>query len=125
MEPEPEIRRLLDVMPASGRMSTKLASKTDQAVVIQSQVPFLRSQASTITINFGLLSQLTQPQRDLLILSTVAHISASNWLKLDWYQGAVGLGLLGTLVELVQGDALVGVHSCSGVECDRNHPDLA
>ena len=114
MNPESEIRRLLDVMPASGRMSTKISAKADQATVIQTQVSFLRLQASIITINFGLWSQLTQPQRDMLILSTVAHLRASNWLKLGWYQGATGLGVLATMIEAGQGDA-VGVVVAAGL----------
>lgn len=34
MEPTPEIRRLFDIMPASGRIMTKILSKPQQAKVI-------------------------------------------------------------------------------------------
>ena len=39
MEPNIEIRRLLDVMPASGRMMTKIVSKPEQKQVIDAAFP--------------------------------------------------------------------------------------
>lgn len=39
MEPTAEIRRLLDVMPASARMLTKIVSKPQQAKVIDASFP--------------------------------------------------------------------------------------
>ncbi len=41
MEPNVEIRRLLDVMPASGRMTTKIVSKPEQAKVIDASFQHL------------------------------------------------------------------------------------
>ncbi|MGB5962283.1 MAG: DUF3318 domain-containing protein, partial [Coleofasciculaceae cyanobacterium] len=52
MNPDPEIRRLIELMPASGRMLTKIVSKPQQNTVIESQLPLPWSQARPICINF-------------------------------------------------------------------------
>jgi len=44
MNPEPEIRRLLDIMPASGRMMSKIINKPPQSTVIDCQFPNLARQ---------------------------------------------------------------------------------
>ena len=114
MNPEPEIRRLLDVMPASGRMLTKIVSKPQQSQVIDSPFPLPWSQERPIFINFDLWRRLSKQQRDLLILSTVSWLTNIKWFKPDVYQGVVVAGLLGGIVELVQGDA-VGVVVAGGL----------
>ena len=106
MNPEPEIRRLLDVMPASGRMVAKLVSKPQQPRAIATQFPMPWHQDRPIYINFDLWGQLSKPQRDLLLLRTVSWLTGVRWFKPDLYQGLVVAGVLGTLVELFQGDAV-------------------
>ncbi len=106
MTPEPEIRRLLDVMPASGRMLTKIVSKPEQPQVINSPFPLPWSQARPIFINFDLWRRLSKPQRDMLILSTVNWLTSIKWFKPDWYQAIVIAGLVGGISELVQTDVL-------------------
>lgn len=108
MEPTAEIRRLLDVMPASGRMTTKIVSKPEQPQVIDCSLPLPWNQERPIFINFDLWRRLSKPQRDLILLRTVSWLTGVKWFKPDIYQGVVVAGLLGALVELVQGDA-VGV----------------
>jgi len=114
MNPEPEIRRLLDIMPASGRMLTKIVSKPQQTTVIESPFPLPWSQERPIFINFDLWRRLPKPQRDLLLLRTVSWLIGIKWFKPDLYQGVVLAGLLGGIVELVQGDA-VGVVVATGL----------
>jgi len=114
MNPEPEIRRLIDIMPASGRMLTKIVSKPQQTTVIESPFPLPWSQERPIFINFDLWRRLPKPQRDLLLLRTVSWLIGIKWFKPDLYQGVVLAGLLGGIVELVQGDA-VGVVVATGL----------
>jgi hypothetical protein len=106
MNPDPEIRRLLDVMPASGRMMTKIISKPNQQNVIEYRSPLPWTREWLISINFDLWKRLPKPKRDLLILRAVGWLSASNWLKPDIYQGVTIAGLLAAIIELVQADAI-------------------
>lgn len=112
--PNPEIRRLLDVMPASGRMNSKIIHAPLQGRVIDCGGSIWRLEQRPITINFDLWRQLPQPQRDLLLLRTVGWLKSSSWLKPELYQAGAIAGLLGTLVELAQGDA-VGVTVAAGL----------
>jgi hypothetical protein len=114
MNPEPEIRRLIELMPASGRMLTKIVSKPQQHTVIESPFPLPWSQERPIYINFDLWRRLPKPQRDLLLLRTVTWLVSVKWFKPDLYQGVVLAGLLGGIVELAQGDA-VGVVVATGL----------
>lgn len=114
MNPEPEIRRLLDIMPASGRMMTKILSQPQQSVVIECVFPLPWNQQRPIYINFDLWRLLPKPQRDLLLLRTVSWLCNVKWFKPDIYQGAVVAGLIGSVVEFVQGDA-VGVAVAGGL----------
>lgn len=114
MEPTTEIRRLLDLMPASGRMITKIVSKPQQSKVIDSPFPLPWNQERPVSINFDLWRRLSQPQRDLLLLWMVSWLTGVKWFKSDIYQGVVLAGLLGSVVELVQGDA-VGVVVAGGL----------
>ena len=106
MEPTTEIRRLLDLMPASGRMLTKIVSKREQTKVIDYAFPLPWQQERRISINFDLWRRLSQPQRDLLLLRTVSWLTAVKWFKADIYQGVVLAGIVGTVVEIVQGDVV-------------------
>jgi Protein of unknown function (DUF3318) len=114
MNPDPEIRRLIELMPASGRMLTKIISKPQQNVVIESQLPLPWSQARPICINFDLWRRLPRQQRDLLLLRTVSWLVAIKWFKPDLYQGVVLAGFLGSIIQLAQGDA-VGVVVATGL----------
>lgn len=114
MEPTSEIRRLLDVMPASGRMTTKIVSKPEQAKVIDASFPLPWNQERPIYINFDLWRRLAKPQRDLLLLRTVSWLTGIKWFKPNIYQGVVLAGLLGGLVESTQADA-VGVVIAGGL----------
>jgi Protein of unknown function (DUF3318) len=113
INPEPEIRRLLDVMPASGRMAAKIVSKPQQTQVISYHAP-LPWGGQPISINFDLWSQLSRPKRDLLVLRAVGWFKVSSWFKLDVYQGLVAASLLGAGVEFVQLDT-VGVAVSGGL----------
>lgn len=114
MNPEPEIRRLRDLMPASGRMLTTIISKPQQTAVIDTPFPMPWSRDRPIYINFDLWRRLSRVQRDMLLLSTVSWLLNIRWFKPDLYQGVVIAGLLGGMVELVQGDA-VGVVVATGL----------
>ena len=114
MNPEPEIRRLIELMPASGRMLTKIVSKPQQITVIESPLPQPWSQERPIYINFDLWRRLPKPQRDLLLLRTVCWLINIKWFKPDLYQGVAAAGLLGGIIELAQGDA-VGIVVATGL----------
>ncbi|MEH2242562.1 DUF3318 domain-containing protein [Nostoc sp.] len=114
MEPNVEIRRLLDMMPASGRMTTKIVSKPEQAKVIDASFPQPWNQARPIYINFDLWRRLTKPQRDLQLLQMVSWLTGVKWFKPDIYQGVVLAGLLGGLLEAAQSD-VVGVAVAGGL----------
>lgn len=106
MEPTTEIRRLQELMPASGRMMTKIVSKREQTQVIDTSFPLPWQQERRISINFDLWRRLPQPQRDLLLLRTVSWLTAVKWFKPDIYQGVVLAGIIGATVEILQGDAV-------------------
>lgn len=98
-----EISRLLDLMPASGRMYCKIVP-TDQPTVIAAKLPRPGQESRPIWINFDLWQQLPQPQRDLLLLHTVSWLLLIRWVKPDLYQGLIVAGSVGTLVEFFQGN---------------------
>lgn len=114
MNPEPEIRRLLDIMPASGRMMAKIISKPQQATVIDSPFPLPWKPERLIYVNFDLWRRLSKPQRDLLILRTQGWLCAVKWFKPELYQGVALAGVLGAIAQGVQGDA-VGVVVAGGL----------
>ncbi|MEB3337994.1 MAG: DUF3318 domain-containing protein [Leptolyngbyaceae bacterium] len=76
-----------------------------------------------ISINFDLWSQLNKPQRDLTILRTVSWQGSVRWFKPDLYKGVGAVGLFGTVVELVQQDAM-GILMAGGLTAIAvtNHP---
>lgn len=106
MEPTTEIRRLLDLMPASGRMMTKIVNKRDQNKVIDFTFPLPWQPQRRILINFDLWSRLDSPQRDLLLLRTVSWLTSIKWFKPDIYQGVVLAGIVGVSVETIQADVV-------------------
>ncbi|HEY9296294.1 MAG TPA: DUF3318 domain-containing protein [Phormidium sp.] len=114
MEPTTEISRLLDIMPASGRMMCKIISKPEQKTVIESPYPLPWTATREIWINFDLWSRLSLQQRDLLLLRTVAWLIGIKWFKPDIYQGLVVAAILGGVVEIVERD-VVGVVVAGGL----------
>lgn len=112
MEPNVEIRRLIDIMPASGRMLTKIVSKPEQQKVIDASLPLPWNQDRPVYINFDLWRRMTKPQRDLLLLRTVSWLIGVKWFKPDIYQGIAVVGLLGGFVESAQADAVGIVVAC-------------
>ncbi len=108
MEPRVEIRRLLDIIPASSRMTTKIVSKPEQSKVIDAAFPLPWKRERPIYINFDLWFRLTKPQRDLLLLQKVSWLNGVKWFKPDIYQGVVMVGLLAGLLESAEAD-VVGI----------------
>lgn len=120
-----EIYRLIDLMPASGRMFTKIVSKPDQRQAIDAPLP-LPWQSRLIDINFDLWDYLPTPQRDLLLLRSVCWLTGVKWFKPDFYQVAVAAGAIGTAVELTQADAIgsvaaAGLTALAGVQLWRSN----
>ncbi|BBA79593.1 hypothetical protein RGRSB_1108 [cyanobacterium endosymbiont of Rhopalodia gibberula] len=107
MSVESEIRRLLDLMPASGRMLTKIISKPQQSKVIDAPIsPPWRRNSRPIYINFNLWWKLPKRQRDLLLLRATTSLIGIKWLKPNLYQGITVAGLVGLTVQTAQGDIL-------------------
>ena len=107
MDIELEIRRLLELMPASGRMLTDIISKPKQSRVIDYKFPRPWERGDRlIAINFELWQAVPQPQRDLLLLSVVCRLSNIRWFKPDIYQGLTVMGLGGVALQLWQKDAV-------------------
>lgn len=125
MYPDREIRHLLDLMPASGRMKVKLVNQPGQGQVIAAKLPRPWDQLRPVQINFELWDQLTREQQDLLFLRTVAWITDFKLLKLDVYQGLVAAGGVGFLMELLQVDTIGmvtagGLMAIAGTQVWRN-----
>jgi len=114
VNPAPEILRLQDLMPASGRMLTKIASKPAQTAVIDTPFPVPWRRDRPIYINFDYWKQLSRPQRDLLLLRTVCWLIDIKWFQPDVYQALVVAGLIGTGSELFQSDP-VGIVVSGGL----------
>jgi Protein of unknown function (DUF3318) len=106
MNPEPEIRRLLEIMPASGRMMSKLVSKPSQKVVLDCPFPLPWMQDRPIYLNFDLWSLLARPQRDLLILRAVSWLGAVKWFQPNVDLGLVAVAAVGLGVEVMQRDGM-------------------
>jgi hypothetical protein len=100
-----EISRLLDLMPASGRMYCKIIENNQQAQVIAAKLPRPGQETRPIQINFELWEKLTQPQRDLLLLHTVSWLISIQWFKPNLYQGLAAAGAGLTVLELLQTNA--------------------
>ncbi|MEA5534313.1 DUF3318 domain-containing protein [Crocosphaera sp. XPORK-15E] len=107
MSIDAEISRLLDVMPASGRMLTKIVSKPQQSKVIDAPFsPPWNRDSRPIYINFDLWRRLSRGQRDLLILRATSSLTNIRWFKADLYQGIVLASVIGLTLQTIQGDAL-------------------
>lgn len=107
MSIEKEISRLLDLMPASGRMSCKIISQPQQGKVIATTFPPpWQPKRRPININFDLWRKLPTSQRDLLLLRSVSLLLGVKWFKPDIYQAVTVVALLGFIFELTQGDGV-------------------
>jgi len=106
MNPDVEIYRLFDLMPASGRMGIKILSKPEQSQVLYTPQPLPWSRDRLIFINFDLWRYLSVPQQDLLVLSAVGRLLQIKWLEPNWYQAMALMGLIGGVVEFNQGDGI-------------------
>jgi hypothetical protein len=107
MRLEFEISRLLDMMPASGRMLTKIVSKPQQSKVIDTPFPMPWNRDSRpIYINFDLWRRLSKSQRDLSILRATSILTNIQWFKADLDRAIILAGALGLTVEAMQGDAI-------------------
>lgn len=104
MNPDSEIRRLLDILPASSRMMAKIVSKPQQTVVIDIPFPLPWARERCVYVNFDLWRSLTKPQRDLLILRSTIFICSIKWFNLNINQGILLGGLVGFTLELVEKD---------------------
>lgn len=115
MNLDAEISHLLELMPASGRMLTKIVSQPQQAKVIETSLPMPWQQGSRpILINFDLWRNLSRPQRDLLLLRSVSSLIGVKWFKPNIYQAITAAGLLGLAIEISQADA-VGIIVAGGL----------
>ncbi|ELR96266.1 DUF3318 domain-containing protein [Gloeocapsa sp. PCC 73106] len=107
MNLDQEITHLLDLMPASGRMFTRIINKPQQSQVIDAPVPKPWNQASRpIYINFDLWRLLSRGERDLLLLATVSNILGIQWFKPNLYQGITLAGLAGLTLQIIQKDTV-------------------
>ncbi|MEO1400322.1 MAG: DUF3318 domain-containing protein [Cyanobacteria bacterium J06635_1] len=109
-----EIPRLRDLLPASGRMKTRIVTNPRQMEVIKAEFPKPWKKSHPISINFDLWQDLSIAQRDLLFMREAAWIETVQPLRVDVYQGVAAAGLLGFLVELSQFDA-IGILTAGGL----------
>jgi hypothetical protein len=90
-------------------MYCRVTENSAQASVIEAKLPLPWQGNRPIAINFDLWQQLSRGQRDLLFLRTVCWLTQVKWLRIDLYSGMAAAGLIGTLVELSQADAIGAV----------------
>lgn len=109
--PEPEILRLLDLLPASARMTVKLVSRPEQSLVLVAPFPLPWKRDRPIYVNFDLWRRIPRPQRDLLMLRQACWVMGVRWVEPSWYQGAALVGLASAAWQMSQGDALGAVAS--------------
>ena len=109
--PEPEILRLLDLLPASARMTIKIVGRSEQPQVLSSALPLPWQRDRPIYVNFELWRRLPRPQRDLLMLRQSCWVMGVRWVEPNWYQGATLVGLASAAWQISQGDALGAVAS--------------
>ncbi len=104
---ETEIRRLKELMPASGRMLVKLQAQPKQSRVIDCDFPKpWQFGDRLVKINFSLWWELTIQERDLLMLSVVCRLVNIRWFKPDLYQGLTVAGAIAVGVQLWQRDGV-------------------
>lgn len=109
-----EVTRLKDLMPASARMKTRIIIDDRQSTVIETPFPRPWQKSHPITINWRLWQELSASQRDLLFLHNVCWMTSVRLIKPELYQGVAAVGLVGTVFELFQTDA-VGILAAGGL----------
>jgi hypothetical protein len=109
-----EFRRLLDLVPASARMTANLRHQPNQKTILNYQRPWFAGQDRTISINLRLWAELPPPQRDLLLLYVVSWQKQSEWLKPGLYPGIAAIGTIAACIEGIQQD-VVGVAAALGL----------
>ena len=109
-----EVTRLKDLMPASGRMKTRIIIDDRQSTVVETPFPRPWHKSHPITINWRLWQELSASQRDLLFLHNVCWLTSVRLIKPELYQGIAAVGLLGTVFEAFQADA-VGILAAGGL----------
>lgn len=109
-----EISRLLDIMPASGRMMTKIVGKSQQPTIIETTLPVPWKNDRVIYLNFDLWMNLPKAQRDLVMLRTVSWLCEIKWFKPSLNQGILGVGLVGIMSQLTEAD-VVGILVAGGL----------
>ena len=109
-----EVTRLKDLMPASSRMKTRIIIEERQSTVIATPFPRPWQQSHSIKINWRLWQELSASQRDLLFHHNVCWLASVRLLKPELYQGIAAVGLVGTVFELFQTDA-VGILAAGGL----------
>lgn len=115
MNPElSETSRLLDVMPASGRMMTKIVGKPQQSQIIETSFPVPWKNDRVIYLNFDLWMNLPKAQRDLIMLRTVSWLCEIKWFKPSINQGIFTVGFLGMISQLTEAD-IVGIVLAGGL----------
>jgi hypothetical protein len=114
MNPDREIYRLLEIMPASGRMLAKIISQPQQQKVIEAPFPNPWKRQRQIYINFDLWRRLPKQQRDLILLHHVCWSCEIKWFKLDLDRFILAAGLLGGISEIAEFDA-VGIAIAGGL----------
>lgn len=114
VNPNTEITRLKELMPASARMKIRIILNDRQISVIKAEFPRPWQRSHTVTLNIDLWQHLAPAERDLLFLRTISWVMLANPLKPNGYHLLAGAGVAGGLLELVQGDA-VGLLAAGGV----------
>ncbi|NEP86651.1 MAG: DUF3318 domain-containing protein [Okeania sp. SIO2C2] len=115
MNPElSETTRLLDIMPASGRMMTKIVGKNQQPKIIETTFPLPWKNDRIIYLNFDLWMTLPKEQRDLIMLQTVSWLCEIQWFKPNLNQGIFAVGLIGLISQLSEAD-VVGILVAGGL----------
>lgn len=109
-----EISRLIELMPASGRMYCKVISQPRQQSAIVAKLPLPGQEVRPIAINFNRWQHLSEPARDLLFLRAVVWLTTIHWLKPEPYQFLVAIGAVATCLEVWQANT-VGILAMGGL----------
>ena len=100
-DPQQEIQRLRDLLPASLRPLLAIAPAqgvTDRLICVRPRPPW--NPNGTIEVQFSRWMSLPQAQRDLLFLREAGWFDGRNWLQPGLYQGIAAAGTLATVLEL-------------------------
>ena len=103
VNPNTEIARLKELMPASARMKIKIILNDRQIPVIKANFPRPWQSSHPVSLNMDLWQHLGVAERDLLFLRTIHWVMLANVLKPNGYQLLAGAGVAGGVLELMQG----------------------